>query len=77
MSFIGYSNQRGTITHYIVYSIVFKLENCFDIWQAKYNFIPGARFMLLHDANDNRNDDGIKNFFQDIYESYMKVSSRF
>lgn len=34
----------------------------------------GARFMLLLDANDNRSEDSVKNFFQDIYESYIKVS---
>ncbi|CAH1103944.1 unnamed protein product [Psylliodes chrysocephalus] len=29
------------------------------------------RFVIVH---DNRNDDGIKNFFSEIYESYIKHS---
>jgi len=28
------------------------------------------KFMLLHDA---RNDDGIRNFFQEVHELYLRV----
>ncbi|KAJ9537757.1 hypothetical protein OSB04_030490, partial [Centaurea solstitialis] len=33
-------------------------------------FVAHTRLMLLHDS---RNDDGIKSFFQDVHELYIKI----
>jgi hypothetical protein len=36
--------------------------------------LPDMKFVLLHEG---KNDDGIKSFFMDVWELYVKVSFRF
>ena len=35
--------------------------------------IPSVKFILLHEG---RNDDGIRNFFLDVFEAWTKVRRR-
>lgn len=36
-------------------------------------FVTASQIRLII-VHDNRNDEGIKNFFNDVYESYLKYS---
>ena len=59
--FVCYSNKKWCMLCILPYLLVYNYP-----W-----LILHTRFMLLHDS---RNDDGIKSFFQEVHELYIKVN---
>lgn len=41
-----------------------------DVYNSAYNCVSEMRFLMLHNV---KNEEGIKTFFQEMYEIYTKV----
>ena len=48
-----------------------QVDRYYDLTVSAYATSSLVKFLLLHDS---KNDDGIRNFFHDIHEYYIKVS---
>lgn len=71
MSFLLSTSSRnglGNFSFLLVVSVL--ITEGYVICMASLTLYIHTRLMLLHDS---RNDDGIKSFFQEVHELYIKV----